>query len=150
MLVVFGVLERLGQDTVHVRAVGVFIAFLVAEVINRVRRGGRFVNRVLNDVQTVRQTVVLADRHAACGYTDQLFQFRDVERMVRFQEQVVPTDGYDYFLVLVDDMRREHQRILQASRINHLEHYVIHMTMKFIGVMHLNEFYSVSTGNMVR
>jgi hypothetical protein len=70
--------------------------------------------------------------------------------MVRFQEQVVPTDGYDYFLVLVDDMRREHQRILQASRINLLEHYVIHMAMKFIGVMHLNEFYSVSTGNMVR
>ena len=71
--------------------------------------GSRFADGGLKDVQTVRKTVVEAHGHAAGRYTNQLLQFREVERVVRLQEQVIPANGEYNFLLLVDDMRREHE-----------------------------------------
>ena len=103
----------------------------------RGRRG--FMDGALDDLEALRQAIVKAHRYAAGRYTNQLLQFGDIERVVRFLQQVIATDSQHDFLLLVDDMRGEHEGLLETRGIHHLQHHVVGMPMQFIGVMYLDK-----------
>ena len=65
--------------------------------------------------------------------------------MVGLKQQVVTPDGQHYLLLLVDDMRSEHQRFLQSRRVHDLQHHVKSMAMQLVGVMDLNEMHVLLT-----
>ena len=67
----------------HVRTIGIVVP-LITKVVDRVRGRGRFMDRILNEIQAVRQTVVLTHRYTTGRHTDQLLQFRNIQRMVGF------------------------------------------------------------------
>ena len=83
MLIILRMRECLRQNTMHVRTIGIVVP-LITKVVDRVRGRGRFMDRILNEIQTVRQTVVLTHRYTTGRHTDQLLQFRNIQRMVGF------------------------------------------------------------------
>ena len=46
--------------------------------------------------------------------------------------------------MLVDDMRGEHERLLQPRRVQHLQHQVVSMAVQLIGVVHLGKLQGVT------
>ena len=136
--VIRGMGEGLGEDTVDVGAVSVLVA-LVAEVVDRVRRRKRLSRCVFYQRQALLQTIVLAHRHTAGGYTDELLKFGDIERVIGLEQEVVPSDGDDDLLMLVDDMRGEEERLLESRGVHQLQDDVVGMTVQLVGVMHLRE-----------
>ena len=130
--------EGLGEDTVDVRLIGIVVA-LIAEVVDGVRRGYRPCSYVEQGRETLLEAVVLLRGDATSGYTDELLELREVERVVGRQEEVVTADGEDDLLMLVDDMRREEERLFETSRVHDLQDDVVGMAVQLVGVMHLRE-----------
>ena len=69
--------------------------------------------------------------------------------MLGLEQQVVTPDGEHDLLLLVDDMGREHQRVLQARGIHHLQHDVVGMPMQLVGMVHFHQLDSMATGRLL-
>jgi len=137
--IILGVRKGLRQNTVHIGAIGILISLLVTEVIDRVRGRGSPLHDFNERINTILQAIVLPDRNPASRHTYQLLQFRNIERVVCFQEEVIPANSQDYFLLLIDDMRCEHKRILKACGIDHLQDDIKDMSMQLIEVVDLHK-----------
>ena len=105
-------------------------------------------DRAFDDLQTLRQTVAEAHGDAAGGYTDELLQFGDIERVVGGLQQVITTDRQHNLLLLVDDMRREHERVFEPRSIDELQYDVIGMPVQFVGVMYLDKLNGMRIGRV--
>ena len=59
--------------------------------------------------------------------------------MIRLKQQVIATDRHDDFLMLIDDMRGEEERLLESRGVHELQDDVVGMVVELVGVMYLHE-----------
>ena len=120
LLVVLRVAQTLRQYTVHIRLVGIFI-IQVAQVINRVCGRERLVYRLFEQVDDALQTQARLHGYQLQRHTNQRAHLLYIQRVVGLLQEVVAVERHHNLLMLIDDMRRKHQALLQVHAVHHLQ-----------------------------